>query len=108
MASVRLESAAFFWPGADEGGDWEAALCLAQLDLRNLRRLPSADEARSASVRVRPEHVGRWRADGEALAAHGGDLAAFADLEDTFEPLEALVLQLLTHVEIQRDLASGN
>jgi len=33
--------------------------------------------------------------------------AAFADLEDAFEPVEALVMELLTEVEVQRDLASG-
>ena len=105
------ESAAFFRrPGRDEGWDWQAALGLAQLDLRNLPRIPSPDDARSAGVPVRPEHIRQWRAAGEALASQADDLAAFAafaDLEDAFEPLEALVMQLLTEVEIQRDLASG-
>jgi hypothetical protein len=59
---------------------------------------------------VRPEHIRQWRAAGEALAAQVDDLAvfaAFADLEDAFEPVEVLVMQLLTEVEVQRDLASG-
>ena len=43
------------------------------------------------------------REEDDDLAA----FAAFADLEDAFEPVEALVMQLLTEVEIQRDLASG-
>jgi hypothetical protein len=102
------EAASFFcWPGRDEGWDWEAALGLAQLDLP---RIPSSDQARSADVPVHPEHIRQWRAAGEALAAQADDLAvfaAFADLEDAFEPVEALVLQLLTEVEVQRDLASG-
>lgn len=105
------ESAAFFRrPGRDEGWDWQAALGLAQLDIRNLPRIASPDEARSAGVPVRPEHIRQWLAAGEALASQADDLAAFAafaDLEDAFEPLEALVMQLLTEVEIQRDLASG-
>jgi hypothetical protein len=100
------EAATFFsWPGEDEDWDWEAALGLAQLDLPNLPRIPSSDQARSAAVPVRPEHIRQWRAAGEALAAHADDLAAFAafaDLEDAFEQVEALVMQLLTEVEIQR------
>jgi hypothetical protein len=102
------DAASFFCrPGRDEGWDWEAALGLAQLDLPDL---PSSDQARSADVQVRPGHIRQWRAAGEALAAQADDLAAFAafaDLEDAFEPTEALLMQLLTDVEVQRDLASG-
>jgi hypothetical protein len=102
------DAASFFrWPGRDEGWDWQAALGLAQLDLPDL---PSSDQARSAAIPVRPPHIRQWRAAGEALAVQADDLAAFAafaDLEDAFEPVEAQVMQLLTEVEIQRDLASG-
>jgi hypothetical protein len=111
LAAVReaaADAASFFCsPGRDEGWDWEAALGLAQLDFPGL---PSSDQARSADVPVRSEHIRQWRAAGEALALQTDDLAvfaAFADLEDAFEPAEALVLQLLTGVEVQRDLASG-
>ena len=102
------ETASFFcWVTRDEGWDWKAALGLAQLDLT---RLPPSDQARSAAVPIRPDQIRQWRAAGEALAAQADDLAAFAafaDLEDAFEPVEALVTELLTQVEIQRDLASG-
>jgi hypothetical protein len=102
------DAASFFsWPGRDEGWDWEAALSLAQLDLPGL---PSSGQARSADVPVRPEHIRRWLAAGEAIAEQPDDLAAFAsfaDLEDAFEPVEAQVMQLLTEVEVQADLASG-
>lgn len=108
-AREAVEDAAsfFYWPGRDEGWDWEAALGLSQLDLPDLC---SSDQARSATVPVRPEHIKHWRAAGEALASEANDLAAFAafaDLEDAFEPVEALVMQLLTAVEVQHDLASG-
>jgi hypothetical protein len=33
--------------------------------------------------------------------------ASFADLEDAFEPVEALVMDLLTEVGVHRDLVSG-
>ena len=64
----------------------------------------------SAAVQVGPGHIRQWRAEGEALAAQADDLAAFAafaDLEDAFEPVEALVMNLLTEVEVRRDLVSG-
>ena len=102
------DAASFFRrPGRDEGWDWEAVLGLAQLDLPDV---PSSDQARSADVQVRPGHIRQWRAAGEALGAQADDLAAFAafaDLEDAIEPAEALVMQLVTEVEVQRDLASG-
>jgi hypothetical protein len=97
----------FCQPGRDEGWDWKAALGLAQLDLP---RLPSSGQARSAAVPVGPGHIRQWRAEGEALAAQADDLAAFAafaDLEDAFEPVEALVMDLLSEVEVHRDLVSG-
>ena len=53
------ESAAFFRrPGRDEGWDWQAALGLAQLDIRNLPRIPSPDDARSAASRYAPSTSG--------------------------------------------------
>jgi hypothetical protein len=109
------ESAYFFRrPGRDEGWDWEAVLSLAQLKPQNLPRPMSSDEVKSATVDVRPTQISQWQALGEALASQADDLAAFAafaDLEDAFEPLEALVIQLATDVEreVERryDLAHG-
>lgn len=56
----------------------------------------------------------QWWAEGEALASHADDLAAFAafaDLEDAFEPLEELVDRLATDVDrelqLQYDIARG-
>jgi hypothetical protein len=109
------EAARFFYlPGRDEGWDWEAVLSLAQLDPPNLPRAMSSEEVKAATVPVRPAQITQWRAEGEMLASQTDGLeafAAFADLEDTFEPLEALVIQLATDVdhEIQRqvDIARG-
>jgi len=102
------DAASFFCQACrDEGWDWKAALGLAQL---GRPRIPSSYQARSADVPVRPRHIRQWQVAGEALAAQADDLAvfaAFSDLEDAFEPVEALVMQLLTQVEVQRDLASG-
>jgi len=87
---------------------------LAQLDPWNLPRAMSSDEVKSATVRVLPDQLRQWRADGEALASQADDLAAFAafaDLEDAFEPLEALVIQLAAdveaHLQFQYDIARG-
>ena len=94
--------ALFYSQGRDEGWDWEAGLSLAQLDPRNLLRVMSSDEVKSAAVPVHPAQISQWRAEGEALASQTDDLAAFAtfaDLEDTFEPLEALVIQLQVDVD---------
>ncbi len=89
-------------------------MCLAQMDPANLPRRMSADEVKAATVAVRPAQIARWRAEGEALAVQADDLTAFAtfaDLEDAFEPVEALVLQLAVDVdhEVQRqiDIARG-
>jgi hypothetical protein len=109
------EAASFFyWPGRDEGWDWEAVLCLAQLDPWNLPRVMSSDEVKSAAVAFRPAQINQWRAEGEALASQADDLAAFAafaDLEDAFEPLEELVDRLATDVDrelqLQYDIARG-
>jgi hypothetical protein len=104
----------FYSPGRDEGWDWEAVLSLAQLDPPNLPRVMSSDEVKSATVAVRPAQISQWRAEGEALASQTDDLAAFAafaDLEDVFEPLEALVIELAADVDhenqFQYDLARG-
>ena len=48
--------------------------------------------------------LARWRAEAEALAIEADDLtafAAFADLEDAFEPVEALMQQLTGDIEWQ-------
>jgi hypothetical protein len=115
LKEAAEESAPFFcWSGRDEGWDWEAVLSLAQLDPPNLPRVMSSGEVKSATVPVRPAQISQWRAEGEALASQTDDLAAFAafaDLEDAFEPLEALVIQLATdvdrEVQLQYDIARG-
>lgn len=117
MQSSRAaeEASSFFCiPGRDEGWNWEAVLSLAQLDPQNLPRAMSSSEAKSRDVPVRAAQIGIWHAQGKALASHSDDLsafAAFADLEDAFEPLEALVMQLATDVDhelqLQYDIARG-
>jgi hypothetical protein len=91
-----------------------ARACLAQLDTERLPRVMSSDEVKTSAVAVCPAQIGHWRAQGEALASQADDLtafAAFADLEDAFEPVEALVLQLATdiehHLQLQYDIARG-
>jgi hypothetical protein len=109
------EASSFFYrPGRDEGWDWEAVMSLAQLDPQNLPRVISSDEVKSAAVPVCPAQIGIWHAEGEALASQADDLAAFAafaDLEDAFEPVEALVMQLAIDVDhelqLQYDIARG-
>ena len=92
VSEAAQEAASFFSrPGRDEGWDCEAAVGLAQLDLPDL---PSSDQARSAAAPVRPARSGGGRAAVEALAMQADDLAAFAafaDLEDAFEPMETQV-----------------
>ena len=85
---------------------------LAQLDPWNLPGVMSSDEVKSASVRVLPDQLSKWRAEGEALASQADDLAAFAafaDLEDAFEPVEELIDRLATdveaHLQLQYDIA---
>jgi hypothetical protein len=87
---------------------------LAQLDPQNLPRVMSSHEVKSSSVAVPPAQLGTWQTQGEALALQSDDLAAFAifaDLEDAFEPMETLVLQLAIDVdrelELQSDIARG-
>lgn len=109
------EASSFFCQsGRDEGWDWETVMCLAQLDPQNLPRVMSSDEVKSAPVAVRPAQIGIWRTQGETLASQADDLAAFAtfaDLEDAFEPVEALVTQLAIDVDhelqLQYDIARG-
>jgi hypothetical protein len=70
--------------------------------------LPSSDEARTAAEPVSPAHLARWRVDAEALASQADDLtafAAFADLEDAFEPVEALMRDLAGDIEWQVETA---
>jgi hypothetical protein len=72
------------------------------------------DEVRSATVTVCRAQISQLRAKGEALTSLASDLvafAAFADLEDAFEPLDVVVIQLASDVEheVQRrhDMAPG-
>jgi hypothetical protein len=113
-AAAEAASSFFYVPRLDEGWDWEAVMRLAQLDPSNLPRVMSSAEVKSATVPVSPSRISQWQADGEALALQADDLtafAAFADLEDAFEPLEALVLQLAADVDhylqLQYDIARG-
>jgi len=113
-AAGEAASAFFYLPNVDEGWDWETVMRLAQLDPWNLPRAMSSDEVKSANVRVLPDQLSQWRAEGEALAFQADDLAAFAafaDMEDAFESLEALVIQLAADVEaylqLQYDIARG-
>lgn len=107
-------ASSFYLPGVDEGWDWETVMRLAQLDPWNLPRAMSSDEVKSATVGVLPDQLSQWRAEGEALASQADDLAAFAafaDLEDAFEPVEALITQLAAdidaHLQLQYDIARG-
>lgn len=112
--AAREAASFFYWPGRDAGWDWEAVLCLAQLDPWNLPHVMSSDEVKSATVAFPPGQIHRWRAEGEALASQADDLAAFAafaDLEDAFEPLEELLDRLAIDIgrelQLQYDLARG-
>jgi len=113
-AAGEAASSFFYLPGVDEGWDWETVMRLAQLDPWNLPRAMSSDEVKSATVGVLPDQLSQWHAEGEALASQADDLAAFAafaDLEDAFEPVEALVSQLAAdidaHLQLQYDIARG-
>jgi hypothetical protein len=113
-AGEAAASSFFYLPGVDEGWNWETVLRLAQLDPWNLQRAMSSDEVKSATVGVPPDQLSQWRAEGEALALQADDLvafAAFADLEDAFEPVEALIIQLTAdidaHLQLQYDIARG-
>jgi len=103
--------AAFYFcsPGEDHGWDLEAVLGLAQLVPRpDLGHLPSSDEARAALGPVSSAQLTRWRDEAEALASQPDDLtafAAFADLEDAFEPVEALMRELTGDIELRVELA---
>ncbi|HTJ69893.1 MAG TPA: hypothetical protein VL551_20315 [Actinospica sp.] len=61
-------------------------------------RIMSSTETRSLKVRFPPAKLRRWRAQGERLASQDGltAFAAFADLEDALEPLEALMDRFTT------------
>jgi hypothetical protein len=109
------ESADFLCrPGEDEGWDLEAILGLVQHDPRDLRRIRTSADARLVNVPIHAEQIKRWRAAAEALAVEADDLkafAAFADLEDAFEPVEARVLKLAMdidyEIQMQIDIARG-
>ena len=75
----------------------------------------TAGELRGMAKPVNRAQLNFWRAAGEQLTKQDDDLEAFtmfADLEDAFEPIKALVIKLATDVdgEIQRqiDVARGS
>jgi hypothetical protein len=113
-AAAEAASSFFYLPGVDEGWDREAVIRLAQLNPWSLPRVMSSDEVKSASVRVLPDQISKWRTEGEALASQADDLAAFAafaGLEDAFEPVEELIDRLAIdvdrHLQLQYDIARG-
>ena len=115
LEEAAEESADFLWrPGEDEGWDIEAILGLVQHDPRDLRHIRTSADARSVNVPVRTEQIKRWRAAAQALAGETDDLtafAAFADLEDAFEPIEARVIELSMiidrEIQMRKDIERG-
>jgi hypothetical protein len=115
LEDAAAQSAAFFNQlGVNESWDFDTILCLVQLKSDELRRIRSSEDARAVRVPVRAGQIKRWRRAGDALAMQTNDLAAFAafaDLEDAFEPTEALVIKLAMDVDrkiqMQVDAALG-
>jgi hypothetical protein len=114
LERAAWEPASFLARPGDDCWDLEAILGLVQIDSGDLGRVRSSDDARSLAVPVRVVQIRQWRAAGEALAVQADDLAAFAafaDLEDAFEPVEALVMKLAMDVDreiqLQTDFARG-
>jgi hypothetical protein len=96
------------------GWDLDSIMCLVQIDPQRLRKVRTANDARAEHPTVRARHVEQWREQGKALADLSDDLAAFAafaDVEDAFEPIEALVNQFASDVDreiqLQIDIARG-
>ena len=115
LVEATEEPASFLCrPGQDEGWDLEAILGLVQLNPKDWDRVRSSADAQALNVPVRAEQIEQWRAAAEALAEVTDDLtafAAFADLEDAFEPIEARVIKLAMDVDyeiqMQIDIARG-
>jgi hypothetical protein len=110
IESLADHAASYFCsPSTDFGWDMEAVLRLAQFAPRpDLGHLPSSDEAWTVAVPVSLAQLARWRAEAEALASQADDLTAFAifaDLEDAFEPVEALMRNLTDDVEYEIETA---
>ena len=113
-AAEEAASSFFYLPGIDEGlglGSGRAPCAARPVEP------PAPHVIRRgtvSAVRVLPAQISQWRSEGEALASQADDLvafAAFADLEDAFEPLEALVIQVAAdveaHLQLQYDIARG-
>ena len=115
LEKAAEESADFLCQqGEDEGWDLEAILRLVQLDPEEWARVRSSADARTLDTLVHGEQIRQWRAAAQALAEETDDLtafAAFADLEDVFESVEARVLKLAmdidSEIQMQFDLARG-
>jgi hypothetical protein len=74
--------------------DVEASLKMAQASWDQMDKVDSADKAKALQVPVGLEQIEEWRRSAAELQTEGNDLhafAAFADLEDAFEPVEKLV-----------------
>jgi hypothetical protein len=93
----------------DERWDLEAILGGVQISPDRYPDVTNSDDARALTVPVRGAQLDGWRRAGQALMSRTDDLAAFAafaEIEDAFEPVEAKVQKLATDIdhEIQRQL----
>jgi hypothetical protein len=78
----------------DDTWDLEASLRMAQASWGQMEAVDSAEDARTLEVLVGLKQIEEWRRTAERLKSETSDLhafAAFADLEDAFEPFEKLV-----------------
>jgi len=98
----------------DETGDVEASLRMAQATNDQMWAVRTANDARALDVPVGMKHIEEWRRRGEKLESESDDLhafAAFADLEEAFEPVEDQVVeQAMTadrDIQMQIDMARG-
>lgn len=97
-----------------ESWDLDAIVCLVQIDPQQLRPIRTPSDARAQRVPIRAKHVAAWREAGRNLESVTDDLSAFAsfaDVEDAFEPIEALVHQFAVEIDreiqLQIDIARG-
>jgi hypothetical protein len=97
----------------DETWDIEASLRMAQAT-DQMDAVHTADHARALNVPIGLKQVEDWRRRSEKLQSETNDLdafAMFADLEEAFEPVEALVsAQAMTidrEIQLQMDIARG-
>jgi hypothetical protein len=98
----------------DERWDLEAILGIVQISPERYLDVRNSDDARALDVPVRSAQLDQWRGAAQALATQADDLAAFAafaNIEDAFEPVEAKVLKLAADVDreiqLQLDMALG-